>query len=79
MQQSHWPRLLYHRYFMLTEHLNATPNEAARNLMLKTYAGEILKRHGADEIEIEFVQHHIPPWDVFMAGTKLDDPESSKN
>lgn len=74
--KNHWPRLLYHRYFMLTEHLNANESEAARKQMFKTYAGEILKQSGADTIEIEFVQHGIPPWDVYMNGTKLDDPES---
>jgi hypothetical protein len=67
----HWPRLLYHRHFMLAEQIVAGAPEA--------YARHLLKTHDARRVRLERIEH-VPasPEDV-KSGMKLDDPSSYRS
>ena len=72
--EGHFPRLLYHRHFMLTERLagpegNYPPYRAAlaRGLGLQT---------GAEELELTILTHRLPEVREVRAGFGLDDPAS---
>jgi hypothetical protein len=85
-RSEHWPRLLYHRYFMLSENLNVLrPNAEPRNAsqvtrqetlrgfrsLADSYAAELLHQSGAARIDWELVRHYQPsPGDV-LAGRPL--------
>ncbi|MEX2141553.1 MAG: hypothetical protein WD894_19970 [Pirellulales bacterium] len=82
----HWPRLLYHRYFMLSENLNilrprsptaedqaAIEEEALQpfRAMAQSYAAQLLRAWGAAQIDWQVVRHYQPaPADV-LAGRPL--------
>jgi len=82
----HRPRLLYHRYFMLSEHLNDmlpprdAPPEAVRpaeqlfQQIVRSYARELLDRHDARRVTLELVEHGIADPSDVARGMPLDDP-----
>jgi hypothetical protein len=86
----HWPRLLYHRYFMLSENLNVlrprapTPEAQAAiekeslrpfRALAQSYAGQLLRASGAAQIDWQLVRHYQPaPADV-LAGQPLNDDD----
>jgi hypothetical protein len=89
-RSEHWPRLLYHRYFMLSENLNlvrpsaplgdsggALSEESLRGYraLADSYAAELLRRSGAARIDWEFVRHYQPPPDDVLAGRSLTDAD----
>jgi hypothetical protein len=82
------PRLLYHRYFMLAEHLEGLYEEsqqfpehaverrnaeAGLHALVKSYADELMRRSGATQVRLELVEHDIPTPDEYLAGKRLDD------
>jgi hypothetical protein len=89
-REEHWPRLFYHRHFMLSENLNVLrPNSPARELssaeseqllrafraLADSYAEELLHKNDAMRIDWELVRHYQPaPLDV-LAGRLLTDEE----
>jgi hypothetical protein len=70
-----WPRLLYHRYFMLTEHMNDAPEDVER-LWHESYAGHIAREHGATRVTLIQQTHKLPTMERIRDGGRLDDPES---
>lgn len=76
-KSNHWPRLRYHRHFMLSEHLSqfaeeGTPPELL-NAFSRSYGQHLLRDTGAREVELILVRHVYPrPADV-LAGMKLAD------
>lgn len=69
--ERHWPRLFYHRHFMLTEKLPFPPPEgqedrehpfskALREEWSKSYARRILDKHGAEKVILFHRQHYLP-------------------
>jgi hypothetical protein len=89
-RSEHWPRLLYHRYFMLSENLNVLrPNVASMDsgdlpsaqtlvrfrALADSYAAELLRKSGAGRIDWEFVRHYQPSPDDVLAGRLLTDKE----
>jgi hypothetical protein len=62
-KQDNWPRLLYHRYFMLADQCEVpSPTEAEANQWrddyLKAYAREILRKHpSAAEVRVQRIVH----------------------
>lgn len=85
--REHWPRLLYHRYFMLSESIFnvtqpfvETPAEGFADdrqrqnylrdkerafVLVRSVAGDLLRRHGAERVRLFMRVHLIPaPWDV---------------
>ena len=67
------PRLLYHRYFMLTEHMNQAP-EALRQAWYQSYARHIGREHGARQVSLTKQTHYFPTMEAVLGGVRLDDP-----
>ena len=70
-----WPRLLYHRYFMLTEHMKDAPPEL-QPLWQGSYARHIGGRFGARRVSLTQQTHLLPSMERVRDGGRLDDPES---
>ncbi len=68
------PRLLYHRYFMLTEFLGNT--DPARHAMWhRAFANDLLRQSGAERVRLTQVTHELQSRARFLAGGgRLDDP-----
>jgi hypothetical protein len=64
-KESNWPRLLYHRYFMLAEQCEVGGTSEAdanrrRDEYLKAYARELLRAHPtATAVQVERIKHHL--------------------
>ncbi len=69
------PRLLYHRYFMLTEHMSGAPDEL-RTLWHESYARHIGREFGAKSVRLTQISHLLPTMERIREGGRLDDPES---
>jgi hypothetical protein len=67
------PRLLYHRYFMLTEHMNQAP-EALQQAWYESYARHIGREYGAHRVSLTKQTHDFPTIEAVLGGVKLDDP-----
>jgi hypothetical protein len=67
------PRLLYHRYFMLTEHMNQAPEEL-RQAWYESYARHIGREHGASRVSLTKQTHYFPTMEAVLDGVRLDDP-----
>jgi hypothetical protein len=74
------PRLLYHRHFMLTEHLHAAQLREAPDELLeewvKSYADHIRVKYGAVRVKLTGHVHGIPSREDVLSGVKLNDPAS---
>lgn len=66
----HWPRLLYHRHFMLTSQVEMFSN------LPEAYLKHLQKTHDAKYVRLEYVEHRLPTSEEVLAGRKLDDPSS---
>lgn len=73
-----FPRLRYHRHFMLTEAIPRIADYDAElaTLQAQSYAERILKQHHAESIRLFRVTHRLTNADRFLAGGRLDDPET---
>ncbi len=69
------PRLLYHRYFMLTEHMNDAPEEV-QALWYDSYAQHIGRKQGATQVTLFQQTHNLPTMERIRDGGRLTDPES---
>jgi hypothetical protein len=74
------PRLLYHRHFMLTEHLHAAelreePDELLQE-WVKSYADHIRTKYGAVRVKLTGHVHGLPSREDVLGGVKLNDPAS---
>lgn len=69
------PRLLYHRYFMLTEHMEQAP-EPFRQLWYRSYAEHVGHKYGATSVSLTKQTHGMPTTEMVRNGMKLDDPAS---
>jgi hypothetical protein len=67
------PRLLYHRHFMLSEHLAGAPPEL-RELWHRSLARHIGHRHGAVKVGLTQLVHYLPTQEMVRQGVRLDDP-----
>ncbi len=103
----HWPRLLYHRHFMLTEFLNdgrppeawgdeplpaspaagptasgevlpplAPQAEGRVETYLRGFAAYLLRRHGAERVELFYRIHRLPSPEEVLEGKSLDAPDT---
>jgi hypothetical protein len=72
------PRLNYHRYFMLTEHMAAQMNQrpAVTPLLVKTYANQLRQETGAAELVLSMVYHDLSSPAEVLAGRPIDDPST---
>ncbi len=69
------PRLLYHRYFMLTEHMNDAPEDVA-GMWHASYAEHIARDFDAVRVRLMQQTHNLPTMERVRDGGRLDDPES---
>ncbi|MEZ6073414.1 MAG: hypothetical protein R3C10_24860 [Pirellulales bacterium] len=77
-KEENWPRLFYHRHFMLSEHLNALgSNEETDDVaqrFIRSYAHHLMTKYDADEVDL-YLRRHLIPLPLRVAeGMKLDDP-----
>lgn len=69
------PRLLYHRHFMLTEHMNLAPPEL-RDRWFGSYARHLGHKYGAVRVGLTRLSHELPSMEMVRKGVRLDDPAS---
>jgi hypothetical protein len=77
------PRLLYHRYFMLSEFINTIsvppdgPPELRKqfDLCVRSYARHLVYKYDAQQVKLTLVQHLLPGINAVRTGSmRLDDP-----
>ncbi|HVW38678.1 MAG TPA: hypothetical protein VHB99_15295 [Pirellulales bacterium] len=89
-RKEHWPRLYYHRHFMLSEFVHSMPPDAnldpripwerramsaAEKTYVRSYADHLLAANKGRSVSLELVEHLIPePGDV-LRGMRLDDKQ----
>ncbi len=73
--RSTWPRLLYHRYFMLAEQMENEPEELA-TAWAESYATHIASVQGASKVRLTRVTHLLATMEAVREGTGLEHPES---
>ncbi len=76
-----WPRLLYHRRFMVAEKIAAlvppvdVPAEIRSQAradwlpLVKGVAGHLLRSQGGNQVTLDMVEHYLPGPDEVIAGT----------
>lgn len=73
-----YPRLLYHRYFMMSEFLNSMfENEGAkemRDAYARSYARHLARTYNAKQVTLFLKQHNLPSPMQVQEGMRLDDP-----
>jgi len=70
-----FPRLRYHRYFMLAENVWGFP-EQTQEECLRAYARHFANRHNAEKIALISVSHRPSSISRILAGGELSDPET---
>lgn len=69
------PRLLYHRHFMLTEHMALAP-PGLREKWYGSYAAHLGHKYGATRVSLTRQTHLLPTMEMVRRGVRLDDPAS---
>jgi hypothetical protein len=75
----HWPRLWYHRHFMLAEQTGSGfQDEEGQRRYLEAYARQLLRQFSGETARVRWIAHQ--PLDPFRATEplRLDSPESYK-
>ncbi|MCA9075078.1 MAG: hypothetical protein KDA93_08600 [Planctomycetaceae bacterium] len=70
-----WPRLLYHRHFMLTESMGYIPEELEEE-WLRSYARCISRKTQCPRVELTRVLHYMPTMEMVREGVTLENPDS---
>ena len=76
------PRLLYHRHFMLTEHLADTLRNAPEEIQqawLDSYAEHLCDKYHAVRVTLTGHHHGLPTREDVQNGMKLNDPASYRS
>jgi hypothetical protein len=68
-----WPRLLYHRHFMLTSRLSAAPLDPTGYAYAESYAQHLHALHDAQEVRIYRRLHRLPTADQVRSRLRLTD------
>lgn len=75
-----WPRLLYHRYFMLTENMNSFAIRDGEDFELvapESYARHLCAKHNGETVGLTRVTHRLPTMQMVIdEGVQLDAPAS---
>jgi hypothetical protein len=84
-----WPRLFYHRHFMLSEFINLAPPDSnvppqtewaqlplteGQKQYARSYAEHLLQKHDARRVTLWLREHRIPEPEWVAKGMRLDDP-----
>lgn len=71
------PRLLYHRYFMLTEFLGSNAyDQSNKSKIVRAFAHELLQVEQLKEVELTMVQHRPSTRQEILIGNELTDAET---
>ncbi len=70
-----WPRLLYHRHFMVTEFLGNGPEEF-RPFVQRALARQLLRDSGAQAVRLELLYHDTAGVQEILSGQTLNEPAS---
>ncbi len=73
------PRLLYHRHFMLTEHMRDALRDAPEEQQkewLASYADHLCRKYKAARVSLTGQIHNLPTMEAVRSGMRLDDPAS---
>jgi hypothetical protein len=78
-----WPRLRYHRYFMLADQCQLpTPTEEEEKrweqTYLKTYARQLLREFGGQSVRVQRIIHYTAYAKDVREGMPLNDPRTYK-
>ena len=69
-----WPRLLYHRHFMLTEYLNFYDYDIQLELC-ESYQAHLRQKYRVDEVTLTKVEHLLPSEFHILDGGSLQHPD----
>ena len=69
------PRLLYHRYLLLTEHLTFASPESARH-WYEAYAHHLCHQYGGSRVSLTRIIHYPATTEMIRAGLTLNEPMS---
>jgi hypothetical protein len=75
-RDEHWPRLLYHRYFMLSEFANtlsSNPDNKNAEVYARGYAKHLASEHDAKRVKLFIRRHYVPRPEEVQKGRKLTD------
>ncbi len=76
--EENWPRLLYHRHFMLSERLGSAPPDAQVPWIeqyKRSYAEHLLATYHGTRVTLYLRRHLLPFPEQVLQGMKLDDPQ----
>jgi hypothetical protein len=73
----HKPRLLYHRYFMLSEFINtldgAGPSRLRADAFANAYARHLSAQYGGKTVKLYLRRHYVPRTEEVQRGMRLTD------
>jgi len=73
----HRPRLLYHRYFMMSEFVNTLAGDKIDNpraaAYAQGYARHLAEQHGAKRVKLFLRRHYVPRPNEVQQGMRLTD------
>ena len=69
------PRLLYHRYLLLTEHLVFVSQDMQQH-WYKSYARHLCRKYGGSRVGLTRLIHYPPTMEMVRGGATLDEPFS---
>jgi hypothetical protein len=69
------PRLLFHRYLLLTEHIGIAPADLQEN-WYKSYARHLCRKYGAARVRLTRLTHYPASMEWIRDGGQLDNPAS---
>jgi hypothetical protein len=75
LDRSTRPRLLYHRYLLLTEHMGLAPPTSLEE-WYKSYARHLCHKYGGSRVGLTRLIHHPATMEMVRAGAGLDEPFS---
>jgi hypothetical protein len=79
--KENWPRLFYHRYFMLADQVGIpSEDEEFRKLWqrkyLEAYGRQLLREYDGQTVRVKWIAHYSLPPQLAEQGRKMNDPES---
>jgi hypothetical protein len=82
-RKENWPRLLYHRYFMLADQCELPAQTEAESQQwqrtyLASYARQLLREHGGASARVQRIVHYPAFIDDVRRGMPLTDPQTYK-
>lgn len=76
-RQQNWPRLLYHRHFMLSEFINTLENPNApqdrAEAVARGYAQHLAETYDARAVRLYLRRHYVPRTSEVRQGMRLSD------